>query len=86
MKRNGRTAAPRGFVQHSHDLHALAVVVDKLPIVDASPDPDDNYLLAIAAAGAADFLVTGDKRDLLALRVYEGTKITTTRTFLTQYG
>ena len=29
-----------------------------LPVVTASPDPDDNYLLAMAAAGAADFLVS----------------------------
>ncbi len=69
-----------------NDVRALAMTVEKLPVVDASPDPDDNYLLALAAAGAADFLVTGDKRDLLRLAVYEGTKIITVRDFLTQYG
>jgi len=31
---------------------------------------------------AADFLVTGEKRDLLALRLYEGTRIMTVRDFL----
>lgn len=36
----------------------------------------------MAAAGSADFLVTGDKRDLLALKLYEGTKIVTVRDFL----
>ena len=61
-------------------------MVDKLPVVDALPDPDDNYLLALAAAGGADFLVTGDKRDLLGIAVYEGTKIVTVRDYLTQYG
>lgn len=45
-------------------------------------DPSDNYLLAMAASGSANFLVTGDKRDLLALKLYEGTKITTVRDFL----
>ena len=69
-----------------NDLRALAFVVDKLSIVDASPDLDDNYLLALAAAGGADFLVTGDKRDLLGIAVYEGTKIVTVRDYLTQYG
>lgn len=65
-----------------NELRDLAVVVDDRPIVSVSPDPNDDYLLAIAAAGAADFLVTGDKRDLLALRLYEGTKIVTVRDFL----
>ena len=54
----------------------------KLPIVTASPDPHDNYLLAMAASGSADFLLTGDKRDLLALKLFEGTKIMTVRDFL----
>lgn len=65
-----------------NELRDLAVVVDDRPVISVSPDPNDDYLLAIAAAGAADFLVTGDKRDLLALRLYEGTKIVTVRDFL----
>ena len=69
-----------------NDLRALAVMIDKLPVVEVSADPDDNYLLALAAAGAADFLVTGDKRDLLGLAVYEGTKIVTVREFLALHG
>ena len=39
----------------------------ELPKVELSPDPDDNPLLATAIAGMADFLVTGDKRDVLSL-------------------
>ena len=69
-----------------NDLRALAITLDRLCAVDASSDPDDNDLLALAAAGSADFLVTGDKHDLLGLAVYEGTKIITVRDFLTQYG
>ena len=66
----------------SNELRDLAVVVKQLPVVTISPDPYDNYLLAMAAAGAADFLVTGDKRDLLALKLAAGTKIITVRDFL----
>lgn len=69
-----------------NDLRAIAVTVQKLPVVDVSADPHDNYLLAIAAAGAADFLVTGDKRDLLGIAVYKGAKITTVRDFLAMQG
>jgi putative PIN family toxin of toxin-antitoxin system len=66
-----------------NELRDIAVVVSDLPVVSVSPDPYDNYLLAIASAGAADFLVTGDKRDLLELKLYEGIRIITVRDFLT---
>lgn len=65
-----------------NEIRDLAVLLQDLPAVAASPDPHDNYLLAMAAAGAADFLVTGDKHDLLDLRLYEGCKIITVRGFL----
>ncbi len=65
-----------------NDIRDLAVLLTELPVVSASPDPHDNYLLAMASSGSADFLVTGDKRDLLALRLFEGTKIVTVRDFL----
>ena len=57
-----------------------------LPRVALSSDPRDNYLLAMAIAGSADFLVTGDKRDLLVLKLYEGTKIITVRDLLVLHG
>ena len=69
-----------------NDLRTLSVVVDKLPTVDVSRDPDDNYLLAIAMAGSADFLLTGDKRDLLSLERHGSTRILTVRAFLSSQG
>ena len=69
-----------------NDLRALAITLDKLPVIQVSPDPDDDELLAIAAAGAADFLVTGDKRDLLSLGVHAGTRIISARDFLALHG
>jgi uncharacterized protein len=65
-----------------NELRDVAVMVENLSVVTVCPDPDDNYLLAVAAAGAADFLVTGDKRHLLGLKLYAGTKIITVRDFL----
>lgn len=62
-----------------NDLHRLATVIDHLSTVDVSPDPYDNFLLAMAQAGQADFLVTGDKRDLLSLSSHQGTRILTAR-------
>ena len=57
-------------------LRDLAIVIEKLPKTVRSPDPDDNYLLALAQAGEAHFLVTGDKL-LLALERHVSTRIVT---------
>jgi putative PIN family toxin of toxin-antitoxin system len=65
-----------------NELRDIATVIDRLPVVTALADQADNYLLAMAVAGSADFLVTDDKRDLLALGLYEGTRIMTVRDFL----
>jgi putative PIN family toxin of toxin-antitoxin system len=69
-----------------NDLRKVAIMVANLPTVDTCTDPYDNYLLAMAAAGAADFLVTGDKRDVLGLKLYQGTRIVTVGAFLTLSG
>lgn len=69
-----------------NQLRDIAVVVGNLPVVTVCQDPYDNYLLAIGRAGAADFLVTGDKRDLLGLKLHEGTKIVTVHDFLALHG
>lgn len=63
-----------------NQLRSRATLLAQLPTVDASPDPFDNYLLALTEAGRADLLVTGDKRDLLALGRYAGAAIVTART------
>jgi putative PIN family toxin of toxin-antitoxin system len=65
-----------------NDLREVAVVVETLPPVDVSPDPYDNYLLAIASGGGADYLVTGDKPHLLSLGRHDGTKIVSVRDFI----
>jgi hypothetical protein len=44
--------------------------------------PYDNDLLAMASAGCANNLITGDKRDLLLLKQYETTAIVTVSDFL----
>jgi len=52
-----------------------------LPRVDRSADSADNFLLALAEAGKADYLVTGDKSGLLALARHQGTRIISARDF-----
>lgn len=65
-------------------LRYQAHVLTDLPTLEVSQDPDDNPVLAMAVAGGADFLVSGDKRDLLSLKVIEKTKIVTARKFLAE--
>jgi putative PIN family toxin of toxin-antitoxin system len=66
-----------------NELRDIAVILKNLPTVTVCQDPYDNYLLAMAFAGSANFLVTGDKRDLLGLKLHERTKIVSVRDFLT---
>ena len=49
-------------------LRQSAVILERLPRLDLSPDPDDNPVLAMAIAGQADYLVTGDRRGLLSIK------------------
>jgi putative PIN family toxin of toxin-antitoxin system len=56
-------------------------VLGDLPRVDHCRDPNDNYLLAMAQVSNAEFLVTGDKSDLLIMDQHRSTKIVTVRHF-----
>lgn len=62
-----------------NDLRRLANLFDPLPQVERSPDPNDDFLLALAQVAHADFLITGDKSDLLTLSVHGHTRIVTAR-------
>ncbi len=59
-----------------------AVILTDLPILEISPDPNDNPILAMAVASNADYLISGDKRDLLTLKKIEKTRILTPQQFL----
>ena len=48
----------------------------------ATPDPDDEMLLECALTAEAEFIVSGDKRHLLALREFRGISIVSCATFL----
>ena len=40
-----------------NDIRRLAVMCDPLPSVTISPDPDDDFLLAVAQVAGADYLL-----------------------------
>lgn len=63
-----------------------AEFVSPLPLVQRSADPADDFLLGLSEAGEADYLVTGDKAGLLALKNHGRTAIVTARAFLDIFG
>jgi putative PIN family toxin of toxin-antitoxin system len=60
-----------------NQIKALADTVDRLPPVERSRDPRDDFLLALSEVSKADLIVTDDKDDLLALGRHGATTIVT---------
>lgn len=83
------TSAKRKFSRYfgTKDVDALirllrdvVEMVDVRSKVELCRDPKDNFLLALAKDGDADYLITGDA-DLLVLKEFEKTKIVTLAEF-----
>ena len=69
-----------------NEMKKLAEIVDALPRVRRSPDPANDFLLALSEAGRADYLVTGDKCGLLALEHHKETRIVSACAFAALVG
>ena len=88
FRRVSRYPRLRKFVRHAdagrmvNGLRSQAVVLTDLPRIDVSRDPDDNPILATAVAGGAQYLVSGDKKDLLTLGSIGGIRIVSARRFI----
>jgi len=61
-------------------LRTDAELIDVHSTVEICRDPKDNFLLALAKDGNADYLISGDD-DLLVLKEFEKTKIVTIKDF-----
>jgi putative PIN family toxin of toxin-antitoxin system len=59
----------------------IVVPISLHDILPVTGDPEDDTVLATCRLGSAEYLVTGD-RGLLAMGVYEATRIVTPREFL----
>jgi len=64
-----------------NQIKKLAQYIDPLPRLKLSPDPTDDFLLALSEGGRADYLVTGDKSGLLVLGGHKTTRIVSAREF-----
>jgi uncharacterized protein len=65
-----------------NEIRHLALIEEPQDGVVGSPDANDNFLLGLALASQAKYLVTGDKTDLLALQRTASTQIVTARALL----
>ena len=69
--------------EHIRDLSSFFLTlterVELLVEVKGSPDPDDNKFLSTAVNGKADFLITGDKADLLSMKEIDSIPIISVR-------
>lgn len=62
-----------------------AIVLEHLTLEAEADDPDDDFLLAMALAGEADYLITGDHRAGLLQREHVGrTRIMTPKVFCSE--
>jgi hypothetical protein len=69
-----------------NELRELAVLLNELPKIAVSADPFDYFLFAMARAGQADYLVSGDRAGVLTLGTFEATRIITVRHMLRELG
>lgn len=86
FKRAARYKKVRSYVSRGaigktvNSLRSAEVLLKRLPRAGASPDPDDEFLLSMAIATGADYLVTGDKA-ILGLTRIANTQIISPRRF-----
>jgi putative PIN family toxin of toxin-antitoxin system len=69
-----------------NQIMLVAEMPGLLPNIRRSPDIRDDFLLGLCEAGHAEWLVTGDKDDLLALGRHHSTRILTAKAFAQQLG
>lgn len=69
-----------------NQIALVAEMPERLPPVERSRDPRDDFLLALCEAGAADRLVTGDKADLLSLGKHGQARIVSASGFARELG
>jgi len=74
--------SPLQIEQFMDLLFERATMVETSSVVQASPHTKDDYLLALCRDSQADYLLTGNKLDLLALGQFEQTQIVTLSQFL----
>jgi uncharacterized protein len=66
-------------------LHERSLHFETTSLVRFSPDPKDDFLLALCHDSGSDYLITGNKRDLLDLGRFGKTEILSLTQFIDLY-
>lgn len=77
-----RYLSPFQRLQYLQTYREAVTLVNVRTCIADSPDPKDNKFLALAVDAEAALLVSGDKKDLLALNPYRGIQILSINEFL----
>ena len=62
------------------------LVIPKKRVSIIREDPTDNRILECALEGQVDYIITGDRRHLLPLKIFKGIKIVSVNDFLDVIG
>lgn len=62
--------------------HYFKIVTPRQKLSVVKDDPKDDKFIEAAVEGKCDFIVSGDKKHLLKLKEYKGTKIVSPKEFL----
>ena len=65
-------------------IRERARMISRLPKVEVSLDPGDNFLISMVQAAGADVLVSGDKTGLLKLGRHRKTRIVSVAEFVAE--
>ena len=71
----------RNLIEEKRQI-GYALLVDPEQKLQVSKDPDDDMFVECAVEAKADYIVTGDKEDLLSLQKYEDIEIISVTRFL----
>jgi putative PIN family toxin of toxin-antitoxin system len=71
-------------IEFFHRLHLSALHIESVPAIAVCRDPRDDKFLALALAGRAGLILSGDQ-DLLILHPFRGVDILSPRQYLDQH-
>ncbi|MBU0699894.1 putative toxin-antitoxin system toxin component, PIN family [bacterium] len=71
----------RNLIEEKRQM-GYALLVDPGQKLQVSKDPDDDMFIECAVEAKADYIITGDKEDLLSLQKYENIEIISVTKFL----